>query len=43
MHFLSGEDYPFPSDIIEKDYIFDKLVTAEDVLDEKACPFADGI
>lgn len=41
--FLSGEDYSFPNDIIEKDYILDKLVTAEDGLDEKACVFADDI
>ena len=38
--FVGGEEYPFSDDIIEKDYIFDKLIKPENDIDEKACAFA---
>lgn len=38
--FITGEDYPFPDDLIERDQIFEKLIKVENTLDEKACAFA---
>ncbi|VDI25487.1 Hypothetical predicted protein [Mytilus galloprovincialis] len=38
--FISGEDYPFADTFIEKDDVFEKLIKAEDGIDEKACAFA---
>lgn len=38
--FVSGEEYPFSDDLMEKDKIFDNLIQPVNGIDEKACAFA---
>ncbi|CAC5358011.1 unnamed protein product [Mytilus coruscus] len=38
--FITGEEFPFPRELVEKDKMLEKLVQANEGIDDKACAFA---